>query len=110
MHAVFLWEDRGLRCIQWPSKKYKMVIATCLKGRGYENVKWDVLPHDLVVRRPLLFIHFLISSLFNGRTQWPHGLRHEASSRARTLGPWIPIPLEAWRSMCVYSVLVLFCV
>jgi hypothetical protein len=35
---------------------------------------------------------------------WPHGLRHELSSPARKLGSWVRIPLEAWISLCVYSV------
>jgi hypothetical protein len=29
------------------------------------------------------------------RSQWPRGLRHELSSLARTLGSWVPIPLDA---------------
>jgi hypothetical protein len=43
-------------------------------------------------------------------SQWPRCLRREPSSPARTLGSWIRIPLEAWISVCVYSVFVLFCV
>jgi hypothetical protein len=38
---------------------------------------------------------------------WPRGLRHELSSFARTLGSWFRIPLDAWMSVCVYSVFVL---
>jgi hypothetical protein len=37
-------------------------------------------------------------------------LRHELSSFARTLGSWVRIPLDAWMSVCVYSVFVLFSV
>jgi hypothetical protein len=37
-------------------------------------------------------------------------LRHESSSPPRTLESWLRIPLEAWMSMCVYSVFVLSCV
>jgi hypothetical protein len=44
------------------------------------------------------------------RSQWPHGLRHELSSSAQTLGSWVLIPFEARMSVCVYSVFVLFCV
>jgi hypothetical protein len=44
------------------------------------------------------------------RSQWPRGLRHELSAPAQTLGSWVPIPLEAWISVCVYSVSVLSCV
>jgi hypothetical protein len=47
---------------------------------------------------------------FKCRSQWPRGLSHEPSSLARTLGSWVRIPLEAWISVCVYSVFVLFCV
>jgi hypothetical protein len=81
-----------------------------LKERGCENVKWSVLPHDLFVRQFLLFIHILISRLFNGRIQRLRCLRHELSSLARTLASWVSIPLEARMSVGIYSVLVLFCV
>jgi hypothetical protein len=40
----------------------------------------------------------------------PRGLRHEPSPPALTLGSWVRIPFEAWISMCIYSVFVLFCV
>jgi hypothetical protein len=32
--------------------------------------------------------------------------KHELSPLARTLGSWVRIPLEAWMSVCVYSVCV----
>jgi hypothetical protein len=44
------------------------------------------------------------------RSQWLRGLRHEPFAPVRTLGSWVRIPLEAWMSVCVYSVFVLFCV
>jgi hypothetical protein len=44
------------------------------------------------------------------RSQSPRGLRHEPSSPAQTLGSWARIPLEAWISVCVYSVFMLSCV
>jgi hypothetical protein len=31
-----------------------------------------------------------------GRSQLPRSLRHELSSRARTLGSWVRIPHKAW--------------
>jgi hypothetical protein len=46
----------------------------------------------------------------DSRSQWPRGLRHELSSLARTLGSWVRIPVEAWMSVCVYSVCVVLCV
>jgi hypothetical protein len=45
--------------------------------------------------------------LYVFRSQWSRGLRHEPSSPARTLGSWVPIPLEVWMSVCFYSVCVL---
>jgi hypothetical protein len=44
------------------------------------------------------------------RSEWPHGLRHELSSPARTMGSWVRIPLRTWMSVCVYSVCVVLCV
>jgi hypothetical protein len=41
---------------------------------------------------------------------WQRSLGHEQSSPARTQGSWFRIRLEAWMSVCVYSVLVLSCV
>jgi hypothetical protein len=38
------------------------------------------------------------------RSQWPRGLNREPSSLSRTQGSWVRIALEAWMSMCVYSV------
>jgi hypothetical protein len=40
----------------------------------------------------------------------PHGLKHELSSPAWTLGCWVRIQLDAWMSVCVYSVCVVLCV
>jgi hypothetical protein len=45
-------------------------------------------------------------SIFLSRSQWPHGLRHELSLLARTLGSWVPKPHEVWIFVCVYSVFV----
>jgi hypothetical protein len=38
------------------------------------------------------------------QSRWPRGLRHELSSLIRTLGSLFRMPLEAWMSVCVYSV------
>jgi hypothetical protein len=58
---------------------------------------------------PIRNKQFRVTVASNCRSQWPHGLRHESSSPARTLGSWVRIPLEVWMSVCVYSVFVLFC-
>jgi hypothetical protein len=63
-----------------------------------------------IVMRPAVFVHAMdnVSSIVvYGRSQWPRGVRHQLSSLARTLGSWVRIPLEAWMSVCVYSVFVL---
>jgi hypothetical protein len=44
------------------------------------------------------------------QSQCPLGLRYEPSSPAQTLGSWVRIPLEAWMSLCVCSVFMLFCI
>jgi hypothetical protein len=51
---------------------------------------------------------FLYWYLSNCRAQLPRGLRHELPSLARTLGPWVRIPLEAWMSVLCAFILCLF--
>jgi hypothetical protein len=60
----------------------------------------------LSTNRPLIeqWERFSDCSLFANRSQWQRGLRYELSSLARTLEPWVRIPLEAWMSVCVCSV------
>jgi hypothetical protein len=41
--------------------------------------------------------------------QLPRSLRHELSSPAQTLGSWVPIALQTWMSVCVYSVCDVLC-
>jgi hypothetical protein len=56
----------------------------------------------------LLFVKLLKSNLcVHCRPKWPHGVRREITSLARTLGSWVRITLEAWMSICVYSAFVL---
>jgi hypothetical protein len=45
-----------------------------------------------------------------GRSHWPLCLRQEISSPAQALGSWVRIPLEAWKSVCVYFGFMLSCV
>jgi hypothetical protein len=52
----------------------------------------------------LLHSGFLLGLFLLCRSQWPRGLRHEPPSPARTLGSWVRVSLEAWMSVCVYSV------
>jgi hypothetical protein len=39
------------------------------------------------------------------RSQWPHVLKYEQFSLARTLRSWVGIPLEAWMFVCLFCVL-----
>jgi hypothetical protein len=45
-----------------------------------------------------------------GRSECPRGLMHAPSLPARNLELYVRIPLEAWMSVCVYSVCVVLCV
>jgi hypothetical protein len=58
---------------------------------------------------PIRNKQFRVTIASDCRSQWPRGLRHEPSSPARTLESWVRIQFEAWMSVCVYSVFVLFC-
>jgi hypothetical protein len=40
----------------------------------------------------------------------PARLRQELSSPSATLSSWVGIPLQAWKSVCAYSVCVVLCV
>jgi hypothetical protein len=51
-----------------------------------------------------------ITLVINCRSQWPCGLKHKLSSPTKTLESWVRVRLEAWMSVCVYSVFVLSCV
>jgi hypothetical protein len=74
------------------------------------NTKVQVLFIELCVLQLCISLMQTIHDAFKGRrniisrSQWPRGLRQEQSSLARTLGSWVRIPLEAWLSVCVYSV------
>jgi hypothetical protein len=65
----------------------------------------------MVGRSPSLSLNDVLDTVYNRtcRWRWPRGLRHELSSPARTLASWVRISLEAWMSVCVYSVFVLSC-
>jgi hypothetical protein len=51
-------------------------------------------------------INFLWLYAYVNRSQWPRGLRHEPSS-VRTVGSWVPIPLEA--RMPVFAFILCLC-
>jgi hypothetical protein len=60
--------------------------------------------------KQFVFSIFIETGAPSYRSQSRRGLRHELSSPAQTMGLWARIPLEAWMSVCVYSVFVPSCV
>jgi hypothetical protein len=57
---------------------------------------------------PVILLKYDVLTYWNAdRSGRPRGLRHELSSPARTPRAWVPIPFEAWLSVCTYSVCVL---
>jgi hypothetical protein len=79
---------------------------------------YDICVHvlvalDLSCGYDILIFHvlvFIMMGMVSSRLQRLSGLRHELSSLAQTLGLWVRISLEAWMSVCIYSVFVLSCV
>jgi hypothetical protein len=55
-------------------------------------------------------MHLSRLTAIRGLSQWPLSLKQELSSSSRILGSWVRISLEAWMSVCVYSVCVALCV
>jgi hypothetical protein len=90
-----------VRCCTRYRETFKIVIF-CIK---IANV-WRIMTKYFIVGTE--FFHHSYKQ--ECRLQWPRVLRHELSSPAQTLGSWVRIPLEAWMSVCVYSVFVLSCV
>jgi hypothetical protein len=96
-----------------------MYSATALFG-GWKDEKFHLigtrtrdLPACSIVPQPTTLPRALILRyicIFNSRSQRPRGLRHQLSSPSKTLRSWVWIPLEAWMSVCFYSVFVLSCV
>jgi hypothetical protein len=96
---------------------HQQVILTKLEYRNlyrYDSVFWNLLVAFTSLHMQWLYhrdsIFLIRQRRLLRRSQWPRSLRHELSSLFRTLRPWVRIPLKAWMSVCVYSVLVLFCV
>jgi hypothetical protein len=97
----------------------KKIMSECMTGESYVFLFYAILCMKCITSScPYISLHVSFPKLMTGfnlgigslrRSKWPRGLRHELSSSARTLGSWVRIPLEAWMSVCVYSVFVLFC-
>jgi hypothetical protein len=111
------WFMTTVLCWKWPSAVYFMY--TMFRGlvSPFEWLPfWLNTEKSRLRPKPSLL---LLESVNNKniskyshsrRSQWPSGLRHAPSLPAWTLGSSVRIPLEAWMSVCVYSVFVFFCV
>jgi hypothetical protein len=67
----------------------------------------DVSEGRLPPLKILISFNFTVRDLHRADNSGRAGLGYELSSLARTLGSWVRKPLEAWMSVCVYSVFVL---
>jgi hypothetical protein len=86
------------REISWENQQCKLDFSACVAWLG---------PAEPCLECEILY-QFTLPIELQRPSQWPCGLRHEPSSPVRMLGSWIRIPVKAWMSVCVYSVL--FCV
>jgi hypothetical protein len=80
-------------------------VIFCNTGRSFIFINWTIrtIKNSSEINMYTVYVYMC-------RSQWPRGLRHEQSSSALTLESWVLNPLKAWMSVCVYSVVVLFCV
>jgi hypothetical protein len=107
-----------------PSGKLCSILSICFDCFPPDPSQFLLPMHPLIRRytssKVVCFLVYFNSQLFEtvyacciehqSRQQRPRGLRHELPSPAQTLGSWVRIPLEAWMSVCVYSVFILPCV
>jgi hypothetical protein len=104
-HWSFTW---GRKQIQFP--KRCVFLSYFESGRWTKSENPVSLCINMCVHMAPTADVFVPCNSEEGGTQWPRGLRRDLSSPARTLGSCVRIPLVAWTSVCVYSMLVLFCV
>jgi hypothetical protein len=106
------------------------IFLSCLlvgdSGTNAEKINFESLPPKAHISQQDTLIRFRIINYWNRehlsnlpcifpyinlyRSQCPRGLKHDLSSLARSLGSWVRIPLNAWMTVCVYSVFMLSCV
>jgi hypothetical protein len=90
----------------WLSTLKKETTHSSETSAELERTTWRYIAEDRTVHN-----HRCGNLKFNAdHSGRPRGLTHELSSLARKLGSWVRIPLEACKSVCDYSVFVLFCV
>jgi hypothetical protein len=103
------WRSRCKGCILWPTPytyihTYIQDVQCCYILLHDKYLTKSLRITTVNLKRPsrnFRICWYTFLTLF-----WPRGLRHELSSLARTLGSWVRISLEAWMSVCVYSVFV----
>jgi hypothetical protein len=127
-HHRSLSRARWIQSISTPSSfskiHFKITLAPTSRSSYWSLSSW--IPHQnlhaflsvhirAIYPTHLILLDFILILFGEGYklwswSQWPRRLRNKLSSPARTLQSWVRIPLEAWMSVYVYSVLVLFCV
>jgi hypothetical protein len=80
-------------------------VCSAFSLKHFKGRWWIYAPPDLASRPHSVCV---LPMLLAMRPQWLRSHRHELSSLARTLGSWVRIPLKAWMSAFILSVL--FCV
>jgi hypothetical protein len=98
-YGILVGKQQGSRPAGRLTRNWEDNITIDLREIGSGGMDWIDLAQDRVQR--WVFVNMVMNLL---RSQWRRGLRHEMSSRARTLGSWIRIPLKARIFVCVYSV------
>jgi hypothetical protein len=97
------WDNKQ----NWNNKDKMFLVKSKQSKWNFKKVI-QLIPPTTLAARSKAWTVFARSDA--SRSQWPRGLRHELSSPPQTLGSCVRIPLEAWMSVCVYSVFVLSCV
>jgi hypothetical protein len=115
LEGLLLWNDslktvsRSVECISnknfdilthcsWPSASHSFPRS------GKDNLHLS-LPYvvwicgSLEKSEKTFFFNFLVYSIVERRSQWPHGLRR-MSTAARLLWSWVRISLGAWMFIC----------
>jgi hypothetical protein len=111
-----MWEPQHLTALWVSTAHYRdtFTFTFTLPIMKIESVEmegkkliWDEIVIKNQMAEEVMILKYLENIVPSCQSQWQCDLRHELPSTAQTLGSWVRIPLEAWMSVCVYSVFVL---
>jgi hypothetical protein len=92
-------------CMYIPSVRFLghgLPFIYAMKTTNYERSR--IVRHKFSCIKERLKLNTGIFGPISGWSQWSRGLRYEMSSIAQTLGSWVWIILNAWKSVCIYSI------